>query len=311
MTPLNKKLIYIAGYGRSGSTLLERILSSHEFIQGIGEASIFFSVNDRSRFLCACGEPLESCPFWSGVVCRPEFDSVSSSHYRKIQRGFESIFAIGNYITGRNWFRRRAYRSLMESFMGGIYPSLPNPSGYLLDSSKTPHDRLFRPIALAKVAGFEVKVIHLVRDGKSCIRSVAAGSNRKMEKGVNPVVTLPGLRAALGWLMANMAAQLCQWVLPAGCYCRIRYEDFIDHHRVVLKELGDFLDVDLSSQIAMLDREAGIPQIHQLGGNRLRFSDKLVLKKSPATPPKLSLWQNLCFWFFDAPLSYFYGYLKR
>jgi hypothetical protein len=39
-------IIYIAGYGRSGSTLLERILGSHERFFGLGELASFLDLLD-------------------------------------------------------------------------------------------------------------------------------------------------------------------------------------------------------------------------------------------------------------------------
>ena len=50
---VKKKLIYVAGYGRSGSTLLERILASHDQVRGLGEACVFYSLNDVHALECA------------------------------------------------------------------------------------------------------------------------------------------------------------------------------------------------------------------------------------------------------------------
>jgi len=58
--------IYIAGYGRSGSTLADTILSASKNAIGLGEARYFQKeLNEKRK--CACGECIESCNFWSSI----------------------------------------------------------------------------------------------------------------------------------------------------------------------------------------------------------------------------------------------------
>ena len=49
------KIIYIAGYGRSGSTLLARILGSHENIFTVGELINFLNLVNIDDSICSCG----------------------------------------------------------------------------------------------------------------------------------------------------------------------------------------------------------------------------------------------------------------
>ena len=59
------KLIYIGGYGRSGSTLLEYLLTSHPALVACGEVqrSVRRFEVKRER-LCTCGQKLPACPVW-------------------------------------------------------------------------------------------------------------------------------------------------------------------------------------------------------------------------------------------------------
>ena len=59
------KLIYIGGYGRSGSTLLEYLLTSHPALVACGEVQRSVRKFDVKRErLCTCGQKLPVCPVW-------------------------------------------------------------------------------------------------------------------------------------------------------------------------------------------------------------------------------------------------------
>jgi hypothetical protein len=60
-------VIYVAGSGRSGSTLLERTLGEITGFVNVGELIDLFRRVVREGERCGCNEPFESCPFWSGV----------------------------------------------------------------------------------------------------------------------------------------------------------------------------------------------------------------------------------------------------
>ena len=69
------KLIYIAGDDRSGSTMLDMMLSGHSAITSVGEAhQLRAYANQDYEFYksihqlnCMCGEKFSECSFWNGV----------------------------------------------------------------------------------------------------------------------------------------------------------------------------------------------------------------------------------------------------
>ncbi len=63
-------IIYIAGLGHSGSTILDLILGCHSDIVGLGEIMPFIRRKDRTPDLnstCSCGKKGYDCYFWSEV----------------------------------------------------------------------------------------------------------------------------------------------------------------------------------------------------------------------------------------------------
>src|SRR5215471_2861256 len=60
-------VIYIAGSGRSGSTMLERVLGEMPGFVNVGELIDLFRHVERHGERCGCGEPFADCPFWASV----------------------------------------------------------------------------------------------------------------------------------------------------------------------------------------------------------------------------------------------------
>ena len=64
------RVLYVAGTGRSGSTLLARILGRVDGVLAAGELRYVWQRGLLEDRLCGCGEAFSRCPFWSEVVDR-------------------------------------------------------------------------------------------------------------------------------------------------------------------------------------------------------------------------------------------------
>jgi len=67
VTASPERVIYIAGSGRSGSTLVERTLGAIPGWVNIGELIELFRKPSVAAELCGCGQPFSSCVFWYEV----------------------------------------------------------------------------------------------------------------------------------------------------------------------------------------------------------------------------------------------------
>ena len=61
------RLLYVGGAGRSGSTLLDLLLSEVPGMFAAGEVRYLWNRGVRDNELCGCGQSFLSCPFWSAV----------------------------------------------------------------------------------------------------------------------------------------------------------------------------------------------------------------------------------------------------
>jgi len=296
-----KKVIYIAGYGRSGSTLLERILNTHVNIFGVGELVNFLDkINDRNAF-CSCGKLIKQCEFWVKTIKDTNNIKKRSYKLRKIQRHVESLFSlpIPKYL--------KNYKNYIQNLFEVISKNLPNDVIYIVDSSKTARKCFFRPVLLSKIASLNLRVIHLIRDGRGCMWSYFKGSNRKLEKGDASKVPFPLIRTTFNWMLANIGAHLYQLLYPSN-YLRVKYEDLVSSPTLILQQLGNFLEIDFTNQVKLIKKQEYIPLTHQISGNRIRMQYKIILKLDDEWTMKLPIHCRLLFWMINWPLMILYGY---
>ena len=61
------QVLYVGGWGRSGSTLLSHLLGRLPEMVAVGELRYVWQAGVSGNELCGCGEPFDECPFWVAV----------------------------------------------------------------------------------------------------------------------------------------------------------------------------------------------------------------------------------------------------
>ncbi len=61
------RVVYLGGLGRSGTTLLERLLAARPGVCAAGETVHLWQRGLVRNELCGCGLPFAACPFWHRV----------------------------------------------------------------------------------------------------------------------------------------------------------------------------------------------------------------------------------------------------
>ena len=306
----HQTIVYIAGNGRSGSTLLARILDSHESIFTAGELINFLDLVDSEDSVCSCGQTIQGCPFWSKIIQKFKHDFSNVAELADIQKRFESISHVSGHILNRAAHKRKSYKDANRNLIDGIFQRLPHEMAYIIDSSKTTWSRSLRPIALSGIGSLPVKVIHIVRDGRGCMWSMMKGTDTGLLRGthLNRHSSFPVIRTTLHWPFANLAAHFFQAMHSSESYCRIRYEDLVENPAKTCSILGDFLGVNLDRQLAILKNSGEIDTGHLIAGNRMRSSTRIHIKPDVEWKQRLKLRHKLFFLFFNWPLMLFYKY---
>ncbi len=65
--PKKLKVLYIAGLGRNGGTLLDRIMGELDGFFSMGEFKFVWQKGMLANELCNCGKPFRECSFWTEV----------------------------------------------------------------------------------------------------------------------------------------------------------------------------------------------------------------------------------------------------
>jgi Sulfotransferase family len=205
-------VVYIAGSGRSGSTLLERVLGEIPGFVNVGELIDLFRRDASRAERCGCGRHFADCPFWASVG-------------KRAFGGWEDARLAGMHPLQRRVARQaclprlavlplagRGFRADVRRY-GACYTSLYRAIcaeagvGCVVDASKWP----VQALALAR-AGVDVRVIHLVRDVRGVAHSLTKRSKR------------PAATAARWVSHQGQAGMLRRCGLP---FTRVRYEDFV------------------------------------------------------------------------------------
>ena len=190
-------LIYIGGYGRSGSTLLESLLTIRPDVLACGEiAGCLRARIDRG---CTCGQSRTECSIWGPVYSRPGGP--------------------------RGMTHAELTLALLEGASGDY--------GFLVDSSKTAWGALSAPFKLRRALGNRFHLVHVVRDPRGAFWSNAGGTRKR---GLVRFPFLQHLKTSLGWWVANLSCELFSWRYPAS-YTRVRYEEVASSHQAVLESL--------------------------------------------------------------------------
>ena len=73
------RVVYVAGSGHTGSTLVAMLLDAHPRIVSVGEVAVKPKIRrrgDDGRQICSCGATLAECPFWQQLFQRVNDDGL-------------------------------------------------------------------------------------------------------------------------------------------------------------------------------------------------------------------------------------------
>lgn len=269
MTPT--QVLYVGGWGRSGSTLLAHMLDHLPGYVSVGELRYVWQGGVAANELCGCGQPFASCEFWQEVGERAfgGWDAVDVQEVLELEasvlrhRNVPALAAPGLAPGYAEPFRRYA------ELTGRLYQAIAQVAGarVVVDSTKNPPYAYF----LRRVGGLDVRVVHLVRDSRGVVFSW-------MKRMVRPEITdaeahfeefSPG-RAALRWTECNLAFELLRRLRTPTV--RVRYESLAAEPRAQLERVLARLDPG-THDLAFLDSgevEVGAHQ-HSIRGNPMRF----------------------------------------
>ena len=302
------RVLYVVGAARSGSTVLQTVLGSHPQIEGVGELGFLSRSGHVFEEYCACGEPADVCPYWSEV--RRVWARYGGPHdlaeYIALQREFEGEkWRLKRLLRHRHRpsLRFQAYAQQVRTLLQAI--STVSGKRIVADTTKTPS----RALVLSMIAGIDLRIVHLVRDGRGVAWSVKKGLRKDDRGGVQtdqPPRSV--LRTAAYWVVLNLQSAWVRTQLAPQKSVRIRYEDFMAQPKETLDRIGALLDCDFSEVAKALESEATFPSGHAVAGNRLRMVGTVRLNPDKEWSQKMSAKDRMLFQAVAGALMWQYGY---
>lgn len=264
-------VLYIAGTGRSGSTVLAAILGEIEGVFAAGEVRYLWERGLVEGRLCGCGVPVAECPLWSTVLATVEASGSTPSPAAMagaLRRGGR-VRHLPRALAGRGW---RPGAGSSTAFGGAalsrLYPAMAEAtaSRVVVNSSKLPSYAHL----LDGLPGIDLRVVHLVRDPRGAAHSwatrktLADGARRSHMEQMGP------LKSAALWDIWNLAA--ARLLGRRGRYLRLRYEDLVADPTTALRRILALVGMEGARLPFDADGVVNLSPNHMVAGNpdRLR-----------------------------------------
>lgn len=263
-------VLYIMGTGRSGTTILEVLLTSGARIAGTGELKHIFRDGFLRNQRCACGQPSSECELWSSVRRTAGW---SEEECRKLRGLIERLEGHAHFPLVFLGLTSRAKAAQYRKVGSVLFRSVAKLTGssVVVDSSKYPG----RALLLYRAYPGRVKII--------CITRSAAGLLAAFQKPNQDEQRPKSLSAAAAYYVYVL---FCMWLvrIRLGAQClTIRFEDLIKDPVEVLRKIEAWSGVSLAEAREKLVAGEPFAVGHIVTGNRLRKQGQVRFDPSSST----------------------------
>ncbi len=294
------RVVFIAGEGRSGGTLLGQILDGLSDFVYVGELRNIWHEALEQNDPCGCGERFRNCEFWRAVVEkafgsfeRLDVREMLNMHRSVARERFTPMLMLLNRVPADLLGSKlpRAYQDALSK----LYSAIRQVAGksVVVDSSREPSQAL----VLARIPSIDLRLLHLVRDSRavafSYSRRKAQFRNDKGSQPRKPVLTSSASRtlpvdedgvqrilprqgavaSALWWTWRNAwtsaIPHLRRRRIP---YTRLRYEDLVVEPKNAIARVFEQLELG-EPDLSLIDGpNVKLRVNHALSGNPVKFN---------------------------------------
>ncbi|GHJ07451.1 sulfotransferase [Micromonospora humidisoli] len=260
------RVLYLAGSGRSGSTLVTTVLGQYPGVFAAGELRYLWQRGEVENRPCGCGRPLRDCPLWGEV--RRELPTDRAAAIAAGLRGRLRMRGLPALLRRHRRGVRPVPAHPDDAALADLYAAVARHTGarVVVDSSKLPPYGAL----LGALPGVELRVLHLVRDPRATAFSWRR--RRGLDGDTDPELMSrpPVWKAALLWLVWNtVTVRLWADRAPAG-YLRVRYEDLTADPEPTLRRILGFAGVDADGGPFTGPATVRLTPTHSVAGNPSR-----------------------------------------
>ena len=304
-------ILYIAGAGRSGSTIIDNILGRVDGMASVGELRFLWERGILEQRLCGCGRPFMECPTWSAILLEafPDVDLPALARRMvDLQQAGIRARRLPQVIrpSSRNHLQR-----IMSEYLGNLsrlyaVTAAHLGGGVVVDSSKLPAYGAM----LEMLPGVDVRVVHLVRDPRATAYSWLRKKVLTDRAGMAFMQQQGPVKASALWDLWNVAAELL-W-RRSSRYLRVHYEWFVQEPRAVVERILAHAGVAGATTPFVSEREVDLTANHTVAGNPSRFSTgRVAIRADDEWVTAMRRWDRLRVTVVTWPLLLRYGYPVR
>jgi hypothetical protein len=266
------KVLFIVGWDRSGSTILDNLLGEVEGFFSGGELRHLWKRGILQGWTCGCGLAVTDCPLWSAIldsmvdqsngkgpdpqtIARWQQQLARLRHTRRLLRQERNGIPKGSML--------EAYIDVIASLYESV--ALVTGARVVVDSFKAPSEAAI----LDLIPNIRPYFVHLVRDPRAVAYS---WSKHKQGVGRHGV-----FYSTVMWVAHNLASEEVrrrrrrgeQWLL-------VRYEDFAEAPVHALTQIVEMVGEDPRTIPLHANRSFRLTGNHSVSGNPSRFLSGLV-----------------------------------
>jgi hypothetical protein len=303
-------VLYIAGLGRSGSTIISNLLGQLDNVFSGGELSWIWSRGILENEPCGCGKEFLECEVWKHIY-EKKLINLNTDEIKKISKTWQESIRTRRLATymlrSSGWLSQQNVRNYLTA-LEQLYMAIASSTGcnFIIDASKSPA-YLF---LLSQIPSIKLYILHLIRDP----RAVAFSWQRKKlrpETG-QYMIRLDHRYSALLWLIQNLFLEVMHLKMTdSGRYLRVRYEDFVKDPDGTIQNLSktvpgfpsEGFQHSTIQPIRVTHTVSGNPVRFQNGGFHIRVDDEWMTSMKRSQKAIVSL--------ITFPLLIRYGYLSN
>jgi hypothetical protein len=303
--PKRPKVLFIAGNGRSGSTILDVVLGQLDDFFAVGELRRIWDRGLIENRPCGCGKPFRQCATW-GAILEEAFGSAEDVAPKLIASHRDMLTQTKHLpamlLGTPSPLRKREIKSFV-AILDKLYRAIQTVTGarVIVDSSKWP----MYAYMLDQTKCVDLHILHLVRDP----RAVAFSWGReRIFEGERTLPTQGALKSTFYWASWNPAIRYL-WNRSGSSYHFLKYESFIEQPEESLSEIIGFVGEAVSTTPFVGPSQVKLERTHAVAGNIARLTAGPVdLRLDDEWKSKLSTPKKTLVTCLTWPLLKAYGY---
>lgn len=259
-----KKLIYIVGAGRSGTTILDIMLGNNSNTMSLGEINRYYK---RAGIPPKREPDSQTSNFWAAV--RSDLENKGHKDYQNLHKLFRRNEYHSFFFKSLLKLNNKSYKKYLKDMYEVLYNHLDEE--VIIESSKYP-SRALNLSSYLKPSEIEVSYVYLKKNPVSVVESFQKEDLEQPKKSF--------IAANFYYFIVNILCSITKFVLKLRGHktITIKFEDLMNSPERYLQTFQSKFNIDLSEATQKINNNQPLETGRLFDGNRIRLKDRINLK---------------------------------